>query len=155
MTLYAYKFNELKPEGASFVRPMSYPESFWPDTPEAAAILNNAKTFLKSEGVVKQFYKITGNLIENYTIFNTRESADNMLNWANATFTRLKSAPFDQIPESEWTSDNKGYEDFLKYTKFRYATQASLSTEYTFAHNNQVVEITESDLEGYTENTSW
>jgi hypothetical protein len=153
--MYAYKYNELKPEGASFVRPMSYPESFWPDTPEAATILANAKTFLKSVGVVKQFYKITGNLIECLTVFDTNENAAAMLEISNTNFTRLKSAPFDQIPESEWTSDNPGYQNFLLYSKLRFATQASLSTEYTFAHNNEIVELTESDLEGYTENTSW
>ena len=75
--MYAYKWVELKPnDDVNFVRPMSYPGSFWPDTAESATIMAGAVSYLKSLGAIKQFYKLTGNLLECYTIFNTKENAE-------------------------------------------------------------------------------
>jgi len=157
MVMYAYKWVELKPnDDVNFVRPMSYPGSFWPDTAESATIMAGAVSYLKSLGAIKQFYKLTGNLLECYTIFNTKENAEAWLTRARENTTRLKSAPtVDEIPASSWTSEDTNFENFLKYVKLRYQVQNSLATGYTYVNTTEVLELSESDLDEFTENTSW
>jgi len=52
MTKYAYKYSDTRPSAdCNFIRPIAYPQSYWPSDPESQQLLADCKAYLKTRGV--------------------------------------------------------------------------------------------------------
>ena len=150
MTMYAYKYSDTRPSAdCDFFRPIAYPQSYWPSDPESQQLLADCKAYLKTRGVTEQYYKITDNALDVYSIFDTLENAQRFMLEIQNSNTRLNKP---ELVDNEFVSLEAGYNSYLQYSKLRVQLQRTVSLNYVFNNSTQVAVITEQDLNGYTKN---
>ena len=146
--VYAIKFSEVKTDSGKFVRPNFYPNSYWPDHPKALELKQHALTFLKAQGVVAFYTRITGNLLETYQAYATKELAyqattlkTQVCKFINVLDSKLEVQDFSTDPE---------YIKFLDYSRYRYLINVKKFGHYQQTNSLDVHELTPQDLEGFT-----
>lgn len=146
--VYAIKFSEVKTDSGKFVRPNFYPDSYWPDTPEALELKQHALNFLKAGGVIAFYTRITGNLLETYQAYATKELAfaSTTLKTQVCKFINVLDA---KLEFQDFTTD-PDYIKFLEYSKYRFMLNNNTFGPYKQINSTDVHELTPEDLEGFT-----
>ena len=146
--LYAVKFSEIKTDTGEFVRPNWYHPSYWPDDPVSLDFQRFASYYLKSKGVICWYTRITGNLLETYQIYATKELA------VQATLLKSQCCKFINIYNADLEQQELGtdhdFVKFLEYSKYRFTVNAKKFGYYEQIYNTDVHELTLQDLEGFT-----
>ena len=112
----------------------------------------DCKDYLKSRGVTEQYYKITDNTLDVYSVFDTLENAHRFMLEIDNSNTRLHKT---ELVDNEFVSLESGYNSYLQYTKLRILLERAISSNYKFNNLMQIVVLTEEDLNGYTKNTEF
>lgn len=144
--MWAQRIIEYKSDQSQFVRPLTYPDSFWPNTSELAQIVNAAKSWFRSIGATDFYYYRNGNILTTYIVFDSEQSLLTKLGYQSILGPYLQDA---NLPIS---AEHQNLAPYINYHRacIEVSNVNSFQPTRVVPGGNNPLQITETDLVMFT-----